>query len=83
MSLSLAPHGIRVNAVGPGTIITEINRDSLLSDAPTRDRILSRTPLGRFGAPEEVAYAVSFLASEEASFITGVTLSVDGGLVMQ
>ncbi len=79
MSLSLAPHGIRVNAVGPGTIITELNRDSLLSDPATRDRILSRTPLGRFGTGEDVASVVAFLASDDAAYVTGQTVYIDGG----
>lgn len=79
MSLSLAPHGIRVNAVGPGTVITELNRDSLLSDAATRDRILARTPLGRFGTGEDVASVVSFLASDDAGYVTGQTVYIDGG----
>lgn len=79
MSLSLAPHGIRVNAVGPGTVVTELNRESLLSDAATRDRVLSRTPLGRFGTGEDVASVVAFLAGEDAAYVTGQTLYIDGG----
>lgn len=79
MSLSLAPHGIRVNAVGPGTIVTELNRDSLLADQATRDRILSRTPIGRLGTGDEVASVVSFLASDDAAYMTGQTVYVDGG----
>lgn len=79
MSLSLAPHGIRVNAVGPGTIVTELNRDSLLSDAAARERILSRTPLGRLGTGDDVASVVSFLAGEDAGYVTGQTVYIDGG----
>ena len=79
MSLSLAPHGIRVNAVGPGTIITELNRDNLLADPTTRERILSRTPLGRFGTGNDVASVVAFLASEDAAYVTGQTIYIDGG----
>jgi NAD(P)-dependent dehydrogenase (short-subunit alcohol dehydrogenase family) len=79
MSLSLAPHGIRVNAVGPGTIVTELNRDSLLADQATRDRILSRTPIGRLGTGGDVASVVSFLASDDAAYMTGQTVYVDGG----
>jgi len=78
MALSLAPHGIRVNAVGPGTIGTDMTND-LLEDAALRRRILSRTPLGRIGDPAEVAAVVVFLASEEASYITGQTVYCDGG----
>ena len=79
MSLSLAPHGIRVNAVGPGTIVTGLNRNSLLSDKENRRMILSRIPLGRFGRAEEVASVIAFLASDDASYITGQTLYIDGG----
>ncbi len=78
MALSLAPHGIRVNAVGPGTIGTDMTND-LLEDAALRRQILSRTPLGRVGDPAEVAAVVVFLASEEASYITGQTVYCDGG----
>lgn len=79
MSLSLAPHGIRVNAVGPGTIVTELNRDALLSDPVTRHNILSRTPIGRFGEGADVASVVAFLASDDAGYVTGQTLYIDGG----
>ena len=78
MALSLAPHGIRVNAVGPGTIGTDMTNDMLKDDA-LRRRILSRTPLGRVGDPAEVAAVAVFLASEEASYITGQTVYCDGG----
>ena len=79
MSLSLAPHKIRVNAIGPGTIVTELNRESLLSDPVSRDRILSRTPLGRFGTGADVAGVAFFLAGEDAGYMTGQTVYVDGG----
>ncbi|HZX26697.1 MAG TPA: SDR family oxidoreductase [Telluria sp.] len=79
MALSLAPHGIRVNGVGPGTILTELARQAVLASAEQRHTILSRTPLGRCGEPEEVASVVSFLASDDASYMTGQTLFVDGG----
>ncbi len=79
MSLSLAPHDIRVNAVGPGTIVTDLTRKSLLSDIETRDRILSRTPIGRFGTVEDVAALVAFLASDDAGYITGEHIIIDGG----
>ncbi|PJF48921.1 MAG: 3-oxoacyl-[acyl-carrier-protein] reductase [Chloroflexi bacterium] len=80
LAKELGSRNITVNAVAPGFIPTA------LTDALTEEQkqaILQATPLGRFGAPEEVAYAVSFLASDEAAFITGAVLSVDGGLVMQ
>ena len=75
----LASRGITVNAVAPGFVLTELTQD--LPDA-LKDEITSRTPLGRFGTTEEVANAVAFLASDEAAYITGQVLAVDGGLVM-
>jgi NAD(P)-dependent dehydrogenase (short-subunit alcohol dehydrogenase family) len=78
MALSLAPHGIRVNAIGPGSIMTDLLK-SVGSDKEAKRRILSRTPLGRIGAPEEVASVAAFLASDDASYITGEIIYVDGG----
>jgi len=75
----LASRGITVNAVAPGFVLTELTQD--LSD-DLKSQITERTPLGRFGTAEEVAYAVAFLASDEAAYITGQVLAVDGGLVM-
>jgi NAD(P)-dependent dehydrogenase (short-subunit alcohol dehydrogenase family) len=79
MALSLAVHGIRVNAVAPGTIVTELNRDALLKDEQNRKLILSRTPIGRFGEGSDIASVVCFLASDESSYMTGQTVYVDGG----
>jgi glucose 1-dehydrogenase len=78
MAIALAPHGIRVNAVGPGTIHTPL-LDGVIKDAAFRGKVLSRTPLGRFGRPEEVAAIVAWLASDEASYVTGTTIYADGG----
>ncbi|WP_306118802.1 MULTISPECIES: SDR family oxidoreductase [unclassified Roseitalea] len=78
MALSLAPHGIRVNAVGPGSIMTEMLA-SVNADPAARNRILSRTPLLRIGETAEVAAAVAFLASSEASYMTGEIIHADGG----
>jgi NAD(P)-dependent dehydrogenase (short-subunit alcohol dehydrogenase family) len=74
-----ASHGIRVNAVGPGTIATELARAAVLGSEEAKARILSRTPLRRLGEPAEVADAVAFLLSDAASYITGEILYVDGG----
>lgn len=79
MSLALVDHGIRVNAVAPGTIATELARQAVLGSEEARSRILSRTPMKRLGEPAEVADAVAYLASEAASYITGEILYVDGG----
>lgn len=78
MALSLAPHGIRVNAIGPGSIMTEMLA-SVNSDPAARNKILSRTPLGRIGEPSEIASVAAFLASDDASYITGQTIYADGG----
>ena len=77
-ALALAPHGIRVNAIGPGTIETDMAR-GVLADAEAFSRAMSRTPLGRAGAPSEVASIAAFLASDDASYVTGETIYVDGG----
>lgn len=78
MALALADKNIRVNAVGPGSIMTDILRVVMDNDEARR-RILSRTPLGRCGEPAEVARLVLFLASDEASYMTGQCVYIDGG----
>ncbi|MEO8470156.1 MAG: 3-oxoacyl-[acyl-carrier-protein] reductase [Chloroflexota bacterium] len=75
----LASRGITCNAVAPGFVLTELTQDLA---QPLQDQITAQTPLGRFGTPEEIANAVAFLASDEAAYITGQVLAVDGGLVM-
>jgi glucose 1-dehydrogenase len=79
MALNLAPHGIRVNGIGPGTILTELAKKAVLASPEARHTILSRTPMGRCGEPEEVASVVAFMASDDASYMTGQTMYVDGG----
>ena len=76
-ALDLAPYGIRVNAIAPGSILT-----TLLSEQEQRERGKT-VPLGRLGTPEEIAAGVAFLASDDARYITGHTLPVDGGLLSQ
>ncbi len=75
----LASRGITCNAVAPGFVATEL---STTLAQEWQDRITEQTPLGRFGLPEEIANAVAFLASDEAAYITGQVLGVDGGLAM-
>ena len=75
----LASRGITCNAVAPGFVLTELTQNLA---QPLQDEITARTPLGRFGTPEEIANAVAFLASDDAAYITGQVLAVDGGLVM-
>ena len=77
-ALALAPHGIRVNAIGPGTIETDMAK-GVLADKAALNRAMSRTPLGRVGAPSEVASIAAFLVSDDASYVTGETIYVDGG----
>jgi NAD(P)-dependent dehydrogenase (short-subunit alcohol dehydrogenase family) len=77
-ALALAPHGIRVNAIGPGSIRTAMLTGTL-QDKTAMHRALSRTPLGRVGEPEEIAAIAAFLASDDASYITGQVIYADGG----
>lgn len=77
-AISLAKHGIRVNAIGPGTIATDLVK-AVADNPAAMKRILSRTPLGRFGEPSEVASIAAFLASDDSSYITGQTIFPDGG----
>jgi NAD(P)-dependent dehydrogenase (short-subunit alcohol dehydrogenase family) len=85
-AVDLAPHGIRVNAVAPGTIMTPLN-EKVFREHPNPDELIATWnrahPLGRFGEASEVAELVAFLASDRASFITGEIVRVDGGLVIR
>jgi glucose 1-dehydrogenase len=78
-AVALAPHNIRVVAVGPGTILTDMVASAIFSSDDARRSVLSRTPIGRGGEPGEVASVVAFLASDDASYITGQTIYPDGG----
>jgi glucose 1-dehydrogenase len=78
MSLALAKYGIRVNAIGPGSINTDVLK-SVNDNPEAMAKIMSRTPLQRIGDPDEVASVASFLASKDASYITGTTIYADGG----
>lgn len=77
MALELAPHGVRVNAIAPGYVATELNRDFLASNAG--QRLMARIPQRRFGAPSDLDGALLLLASDAGSFMTGSVLAVDGG----
>lgn len=79
MALALVDDGIRVNAVAPGTIATELANKAVLTSEEARQKILGRTPMKRLGNPAEVAHVVAFLASDAASYITGEVITVDGG----
>ncbi len=78
MATALAARGVRVNAIGPGSIATDM-LNTVMTDAAARRTILSRTPMGRCGTPAEIAAVAVFLASDEASYITGQCLYADGG----
>lgn len=79
MALALADHGIRVNAVAPGTIATELAAKAVLTSEEARRKIMMRTPMKRLGEPAEVAEVVAWLASDAASYVTGEIVVVDGG----
>ena len=81
LAIAYAPDGIRVNAVAPGWIATQLTQ-ALQEDRTRSEAILSRTPLGRWGEPADVAGPVLFLASDAARFVTGVVLPVDGGYLI-
>ena len=79
MALALADQDVRVNAVAPGTIATELARSAVLTSDESRLRILSRTPMKRLGEPSEIADVCAFLLSDAASYMTGEIVVVDGG----
>jgi NAD(P)-dependent dehydrogenase (short-subunit alcohol dehydrogenase family) len=79
MALALADKGIRVNAVAPGTIATELAAKAVLTSEDAKARIMSRTPMKRLGEPSEIADVVAWLVSDAASYVTGEIVVVDGG----
>ena len=79
MALALADQGVRVNAVAPGTIATELAAKAVLTSDDARKKIMSRTPLKRLGEPAEIADVACWLASDAASYVTGEIVTVDGG----
>ena len=80
LAVELGPYNITVNNIAPGAIATPINK-TLLEDKPKLNALLANIPLGRLGTPEDVAAMVAFLASDDASYVTGATFLVDGGLM--
>jgi gluconate 5-dehydrogenase len=81
LAVELSPHGITVNAIGPGYVATEMNT-ALVEDPIFDSMVKEKTPVGRWGEPREIAAAAVFLASDEASYITGQKLIVDGGMTI-
>ncbi len=79
MAVDLAPLGIRVNCIAPGFIRTDMSEKALSNDLDRKNRVLSRTPMGKLGEPSDVADAVYFLASSESKYTTGVSIPIDGG----
>jgi NAD(P)-dependent dehydrogenase (short-subunit alcohol dehydrogenase family) len=79
MAVELSPQGIRINCVAPGFIATDMSAKALDNDPQRKQKVLSRTPMGRLGLPEDVAEAIVYLASDAAKYVTGVVLPVDGG----
>jgi len=83
IAIQYAKDRIRCNSVHPWGIETPLLREFLAADPTLRERIISGTPLGRLGQPEEVAFGVLYLASDESSFVTGAELVIDGGWIAQ
>ncbi|MDO6432489.1 glucose 1-dehydrogenase [Flavitalea sp. BT771] len=79
MAVELAPKGIRVNCIAPGFIATDMSEKALNGDAERKQKVMSRTPMGRLGAPADIGEAALYLVSEGAKYVTGVVLPVDGG----
>lgn len=79
MAVELSPMGVRVNCIAPGFIATEMSAKALNNDKERMNKVLSRTPMGKLGQPSDIGNAVVYLCSDEASYVTGVVLPVDGG----
>jgi NAD(P)-dependent dehydrogenase (short-subunit alcohol dehydrogenase family) len=82
LATELSPHGVRVNAIAPGWIDTDMSRKALDSDPERKRKILSRTPMAKLGEPADVGWAAVYLASPAAKFVTGAVLPIDGGVSM-
>ncbi len=80
LATEVSPSGVRVNAIAPGWIETDMVRKAMAGDPARKRRILARTPLGRFGEPDDIGAAAVYLCSPAAKFVTGAVLPVDGGV---
>jgi NAD(P)-dependent dehydrogenase (short-subunit alcohol dehydrogenase family) len=79
LATEVSPYGIRVNAIAPGWIETPMLRQAMNNDPPREQKVLSRTPMNRFGEPDDIGWAAVYLCSPAAKFVTGICLPVDGG----
>jgi NAD(P)-dependent dehydrogenase (short-subunit alcohol dehydrogenase family) len=79
MAVELSPSGIRINCIAPGFIATNMSSTALNNDPERKNKVLSRTPMGKLGTPEDVANLAYFLSTEESAFMTGTIIPVDGG----
>lgn len=79
MAVELSPNGVRVNCIAPGFIETDMSGKALNNDPERKNKVLSRTPMGKLGKPEDVGFAALYLASDAAKYVTGVSIPVDGG----
>lgn len=79
MAVELSPKGIRVNCIAPGFIATDMSAKALNTDPERKQKVMSRTPMGKLGTPADIGNTALFLAGEEAAYITGVSIAVDGG----
>ena len=82
LAVDLSPRGIRVNGIAPGFIETEISRRAMAGDPARKEKVLRRTPRGRFGHTEDIGWAAVYLCSPAAKFVNGVVLPVDGGMLI-
>ena len=82
LATEVSGDGVRVNAIAPGWIESDLMRKALHDDPTRAERILTRTPMRRFGAAEDIGWAAVYLCSPAASFVTGVVLPVDGGMAI-
>jgi len=82
LATELSPHNVRVNAIAPGWIDTDMSRKALDNDPERKNKILSRTPMGHLGDPADIGWAAVYLCSPAAKFVTGAVLPIDGGVSM-